>query len=78
MENYSSTLTIICGAGFVLGGLWAFLLARWNLGKTKLEDFGLLKLSPRTNKIITILLWIILIIFGILMVRFGITNPTLP
>jgi len=67
---------MVCGAGFILGGIWAMFLAYWNLGKTKLERLGLIKLSPKVNKIVTYIFGIILIIYGILMVRFGIVNPT--
>ncbi|HJR81479.1 MAG TPA: hypothetical protein VJ821_15515 [Anaerolineales bacterium] len=78
MEDYLGNGTMICGAGFILSGLWALVLARWNLGETKLERLGLIRLSPKVNKIITFAFGIILIICGILIVRFAIINPVLP
>lgn len=78
MENYSGIWTTICGTGFILGGIWALVLSRWNLGKTKLERLGLIKLSPKVNKIITYTFGIILIIFGILIVRSGFIVRTIP
>ena len=78
MENYSSVWTIICGTSFIFGGVWALILARWNLGRTKLERLGLIKLSPRVNKIITYIYGIAFIIFGILIMRFAIIKPALP
>ena len=78
MENYSSTGTMLCGSSFILCGIWAFVLARGNLGKTKLESIFIIKLSPKVNKIFTYILGIVFIIYGILLVRFGIINPTLP
>jgi len=68
MENYSIIWTMICGSGFMLVGIWAFVLAHWNLGKTKLERLGLIKLSPKVNKIITYIYGIVFVIFGILIV----------
>jgi hypothetical protein len=78
MENYSSAGTMMCGTYFILCGIWAMVLARGNLGKTKLESIFIIKLTPKVNKIFTYLFGIALIIFGILMVRFGILNPTMP
>ena len=71
MENNFVAGTTLCGPLLILGGIWTISLARNPIRNR-------LRLSVRANKIVTFLVGVIMILFGILVVSSGIIMKPLP
>ena len=75
MKNYSSTGTTIMGFIFILCGMWAIILTS-NLASRNI--LHRIKLSAKAKTIISYLLGVLMIIWGIIMVKFGLTVKAIP